>query len=105
MVTSNGTGAMLVQSKVPVGVHCRKMTAPETKYANHKQELLAVIIALKLFRCDLLGNYFTSVADNMPNTQTLSQHCQEGKLVGADICNISTLLGCTGLAEQMLQIF
>ena len=42
----SGAGAVLVQSKIPVGLHCRKVTAPETKYAIHKQELLAVIIAL-----------------------------------------------------------
>lgn len=44
------------------------MTKAEMNYVNHEQELLAVIAALRVFRCYLLGEHFTLVTDNMPNT-------------------------------------
>ena len=49
------------------------MTNTEKKYVNHEQELLAAIVALKVFRCYLLGNHFTLVTDNKPNTDLDSQ--------------------------------
>ena len=63
-----GIGAVLMQNSRPVAFYSRKMTDPERNYVNHEQELLAAIVALKVFRCYLLGNHFTLITDNKPNT-------------------------------------
>ena len=68
-----GIGAVLMQNHRPVAFYSRKMTDPEKNYVNHEQELLAAIVALKVFRCYLLGNHFTLVTDNKPNTYLDSQ--------------------------------
>lgn len=63
-----GIGAVLMQESKPIAFYSRKMSKAERNYVNHEQELLAVIAALKVFRCYLLGDHFTLVTDNMPNT-------------------------------------
>ena len=68
-----GIGAVLMQNNKPVAFYSRKMTDPERNYVNHEQELLAAIVALKVFRCYLLGNHFTLITDNKPNTYLDSQ--------------------------------
>ena len=68
-----GIGAVLMQNHRPVAYYSRKMTDPEKNYVNHEQELLAAIVALKVFRCYLLGNHFTLITDNKPNTYLDSQ--------------------------------
>ena len=68
-----GIGAVLMQNNRPVAFYSRKMTDPERSYANHEQELLAAIVALKVFRCYLLGNHLTLITDNKPNTYLDSQ--------------------------------
>ena len=70
---SYGIGAVLMQNSRPVAFYSRKMTDPERNYVNHEQELLAAILALKVFRCYLLGNHFTLITDNKPNTYLDSQ--------------------------------
>ena len=70
-----------MQNNTPIAFYSGKMTAPERKYVNHEQELLAAIVALKvcsskwqgqssgcLFCHYLLGNHFTMVTGNLPNT-------------------------------------
>ena len=44
-----GIGAVLMQNSRPVAFYSRKMTDPERNYVNHEQELLAAIVALKVF--------------------------------------------------------
>ena len=68
-----GIGAVPMQNSRPVASYSRKMTDPERNYVNHEQELLAAIVALKVFRCYLLGNHFTLITDNKPNTYLGSQ--------------------------------
>ena len=63
-----GLGAVLMQEGRPVAFYSRKMTKAERNHVNHEQELLAVIASLKVFRCYLMGEHFTLVTDNMPNT-------------------------------------
>ena len=63
-----GIGAVLLQNSRPVAFYSRKMIAPEMHYVNYEQELLAAIVALKVFRCYLLGNHFNLITDNKPNT-------------------------------------
>ena len=68
-----GIGAVLMQENRPVALYSRKMTDLERNYANHEQELLAAIVALKAFWRYLLGNHFTLITDNKPNTYLDSQ--------------------------------
>ena len=68
-----GIGAVLMQQGRPVAFYSRKMTDAERNYVNHEQELLAAIAALKVFRCYLLGEHFTLITDNMPNTYLATQ--------------------------------
>ena len=68
-----GIGAVLMQNNRPVAFYSRKMTDPARNYANHEQELLAAIVALKVFWCYLLGNHFTLITDDKPNTYLDSQ--------------------------------
>ena len=49
------------------------MIDAERYYVNHEQELLAAIAALKVFRCYLLGEHFTLITDNIPNTYLATQ--------------------------------
>lgn len=67
-----GLGVVLMQEGRPVDFYSRKMTKAERNYVNHEQELLAVIAALKVFRCYLLGEHFTLVTDNLPGYTTHS---------------------------------
>ena len=49
------------------------MTDPERNGVNHEQESLAAIFALKAFQCYLLGNHFTLITGNKPDTYLDSQ--------------------------------
>ena len=42
-------GAVLMQNNRPVALYSRKMADPERNYVNHEQEVLAAIVALKVF--------------------------------------------------------
>jgi hypothetical protein len=68
-----GVGAVLMQEEKPVAYYSQKMNQAERNYVNHEQELLAVIAALKVFRCYLQSAHFTLVTDNMPNTHLATQ--------------------------------
>lgn len=62
-----GIGAALLQHGRPVAFHSRKLTPAEMNYAVGEQELLAVIDALKVFRCYLEGIPFNVIIDHRPN--------------------------------------
>ena len=78
-------GAVLMQNNRPVAVYSRKMTDhdPERNYVNHEQELLAVIVALKVFRCYLLGNHFTehtiACADKLVKSRRMLERSSRGQ--------------------------
>jgi hypothetical protein len=63
-----GIGAVLVQHGQPVTYMSRKMIPAERNYTTTEQELLAVVKALKEWRCYLEGTTFTVVTDHCPNT-------------------------------------
>lgn len=58
-----GLGAVLMQAGRPVAFWSRKMTPAEQNYHITEQELLAVMEALKVFRCYLDGIKFNIVTD------------------------------------------
>ena len=65
-----GCGALLLQSQKPVAFHSYKLGDAERQYPAGEQELLAVIMALKQWRCCLEGAHggVTMVTDHKPNT-------------------------------------
>ena len=62
-----GIGALLMQNNKTVACYSRT-TDPERNRVNHEQGLLVAIVALKVFRCYLLGNRSALITDNKPNT-------------------------------------
>ena len=60
------SGAILIQEDHPCAFASKKFLPAECNYTTEEKELLAVIHALKLFRCYLEGNHFTIVTDHNP---------------------------------------
>jgi hypothetical protein len=63
-----GIGAVLIQDKHPIAFMSRKLNKAEIRYTTTEQELLAVVEALKAWRCYLEGVEFTVFTDHNPNT-------------------------------------
>jgi len=63
-----GLGAVLLQEGRPVAFESRKLTSAELNYITTEAELLAVVHALKIWRCYLEGTKFVVVTDHCPNT-------------------------------------
>ena len=66
---STGIGAVLLQENRPVAFTSRKMISAELNYTTTEQECLAVIHALKVWRCFLEGQpkeNLTIVTDHNP---------------------------------------
>ena len=61
-------GAVLMQEGHPIAYYSRKLSGPELNYSVSDIEMLAVICALKEWRCYLEGAKFTIVTDHQPNT-------------------------------------
>ena len=61
-------GAVLLQDGHPVSFFSRKLSGPELNYSASDIEMLAVICALRDWRCYLEGAKFTIVTDHQPNT-------------------------------------
>ena len=60
------TGTILMQDDHPCAFASKKLLPAECNYTTEEKELLAVIHALKLFRCYLEGNTFTICTDHNP---------------------------------------
>ncbi|GIL91531.1 hypothetical protein Vretifemale_19138 [Volvox reticuliferus] len=63
-----GSGAVLLQEGRPITFTSKKFTGAETRYTTGEQELLAVLHALKEWRCYLEGRPFTLKTDHKPLT-------------------------------------
>ena len=64
-----GLGAVLLQDRRPVAIESRKLIPAEYNYTTTEKECLAVIHALKIWRCYLEGQpaeHFTIVTDHNP---------------------------------------
>ncbi|GIL51949.1 hypothetical protein Vafri_7922, partial [Volvox africanus] len=64
----HGTGAVLLQEGKPVAFLSKKFSGAERKYTTGEQELLAVVHALREWRCYLEGRAFVVKTDHKPLT-------------------------------------
>ena len=64
----HGSGAVLLQNGRPVAFTSKKFSSAEGHYTTGEQELLAVLHALKEWRCYLEGRPFTVKTDHKPLT-------------------------------------
>ena len=63
-----GIDAVLLQDNRPIAFESRKLSDAEKNYHTTEQEMLAVVHALKTWRCYLEGATFTVVTDHVSNT-------------------------------------
>ena len=68
-----GLGAVLIQEGRPIAFWSRKVVPAERNYHVTEQELLAVIDALKAFRCYVDGVPVILVTDHKPHTFVTTQ--------------------------------
>lgn len=59
-------GAILLQHGRPLAYESRKLNDAERNYSTHERELLAVVHALKIWRCYLEGSEFCVMSDHCP---------------------------------------
>jgi hypothetical protein len=68
-------GAILLQGGRPIAYESRKLIPAERNYHTSDRELLALVHALKVWRCYLEGIKFSAITDHKPNvsypTQTI----------------------------------
>ena len=68
-----GLGGVLLQAGRPIAFWSRKMLPAEKNYHDTEQELLAVIEAVRAFRCYVDGVQFTLITDHKSNTHLDTQ--------------------------------
>jgi len=77
--SNTAVGAVLEQrlrgSKVwqPLGFFSKNLRPPALKYSAYDRELLAVKLAIRHFRCQVEGRWFTVFTDHLPLTFALSR--------------------------------
>ena len=66
-------GAALLQNGHPIAFESRKLGKAEINYSATERELLAVVHALRVWRCFLEGSSFRVITDHCPLTYLKSQ--------------------------------
>ena len=66
--SDKGIGAVLLQEDHPVAFESRKLSSAENSYHTSEKEMLAVVHALRTWRCYLEGVRFKVITDHNPNT-------------------------------------
>jgi hypothetical protein len=62
------TGAVLLQNDQPIAYTSKRYIPAEINYTTTEQEMLAIVRALKEWRCYLEGSEVTLLTDHEPNT-------------------------------------
>ena len=70
-----GLGGVLLQDGHPVAFESRKLIPAEMNYTTTEKEMLAVVHALRVWRCYLEGAEFTVFTDHVSNTFFQTQPC------------------------------
>ncbi|GJP80461.1 hypothetical protein CLOP_g10671, partial [Closterium sp. NIES-67] len=102
-----GIGAVLLQEGRPVAFESRKLSSAEQRYTTSEQELLAVLHALRTWRCYLEGVEFVVTIDHCPNTYFSTQatltRCQArwAELLSGFTFNIRYRAGSTNMADPL----
>jgi hypothetical protein len=83
-----GLGAVLLQEGHPVAFESRKLNSAELNYNVTEKEMLAVVHALRAWRCSLRGANFTvyTITCQIPFSRR-NQICPDGKHVGRSFCS------------------
>jgi hypothetical protein len=68
-----GLGGVLLQEGQPVAFESRKLNDAELNYQTTEKEMLAVVHALRVWRCYLEGAEFTVYTDHVSNTYFQTQ--------------------------------
>jgi cytochrome c1 len=68
-----GLGGVLLQEEHPIAYESRKLNSAEQNYTTTEREMLAVVHALRVWRCYLEGVYFEVETDHKCNTFFQSQ--------------------------------
>jgi hypothetical protein len=68
-----GLGGVLLQEGQPVAFESEKLNDVELNYQTSEKEMLAVVNALRVWRCYLEGAEFTVYTDHESNTYFLTQ--------------------------------
>jgi hypothetical protein len=68
-----GLGGVLLQEGHPVAFESRKLNSAELNYQTTEKEMLAVVHALRVWRCYLEGPDFTVYTDHVSNTYFQTQ--------------------------------
>jgi len=97
-----GLGAVLLQEERPLAFESRKLVPAERNYTTGEQELLAVVHALKTWRCYLEGQMFTVITDHNPLVHLNTQpNLSPAKCVGQSICRDLSSSGFTDQAKKI----
>ncbi|GJP76470.1 hypothetical protein CLOP_g6913, partial [Closterium sp. NIES-67] len=102
-----GVGAVLLQEGRPVAFESRKLSPAEQRYSTTEQELLAVVHALRTWRCYLEGVDFVVTTDHCPNTYFSTQatltrrQARWAELLSGFTFEIRYRAGATNLADPL----
>jgi hypothetical protein len=71
--SDSGLGGVLLHESHPVAYESRKLNDAELNYQTTEKEMLAVVYALRVWRCYLEGAEFTVYTDHVSNTYFQTQ--------------------------------
>ena len=100
-----GIGAVLLQDGRPVAFESRGMTSAECNYHIGEQELLAVVHAMRTWRCYLEGVKCTVVTDHNPITYLQTQPMLSRRQARwSEYLQIDDYLQIAGCIDQVVAI-